>query len=752
MWLIDHFNGGTSTQYHMPQVLELGGALDLKLLHAALLTVVRRHEVLRTVYASDGDTVWQEVHEVTAFELPVDEITPQTLEQAVEAECARPFALGSDLPLRGRVLRLSDERHVLVLVMHHIASDGWSSAILVRECCEAYAALAQGRTLALPALPVQYADYAYWQQQEPQQARHAQQLRYWEEKLAGLPTVHSLPLDYPRPTQQSFRGALHRSRLDAELSARLVAACRVQGATLFMGLHAVFSALLSRYSGADDIAIGTPIANREQPEVAALIGFFVNTLVLRVQIDGEGSFADLLRQCRETGLAAYAHQQLPFNELVEALNPARSLSYAALFQVMLSLQNNEQESGSLAGLSVTPMESAQRTAQFDLTLDVKDDGAGLAMSWIYCSDLFTPATIGHLADSFVCLLEAALAAPDAPMARLSLIDGVSRAALLDAGRATLVPAEAACLHQAFALRAASQPAAVALIDGERQWSYGELERAANGLAQRLQTAGAMPGTRVGLCLERSAEVVVGILAILKCGASYVPLDPIYPGERIAFMLGDAAISIVLAQASTRHLVAKGCDVLLLDDGAMPEFDGDWTPVAGHADDQAYVIYTSGSTGQPKGVMVSHANVARLFSSTAPWYRFNEQDCWCLFHSYAFDFSVWEIWGALLHGGRLVVVPRAVAQSTPDFYQLVRDQRVTVLNQTPSAFYAFIEQDQLTPAPLALRTVVFGGEALALDKLRPWFERHSDTAPELVNMYGITETTVHVSYRRIRQID
>ncbi|MDZ5637388.1 amino acid adenylation domain-containing protein, partial [Janthinobacterium sp. GMG1] len=325
-----------------------------------------------------------------------------------------------------------------------------------------------------------------------------------------------------------------------------------------------------------------------------------------------------------------------------------------------------------------------------------------------------------------------------------------RERLLQLGRATQSTAPAQCLHQLFTAQALATPQAVALTDGERHWTYAELEAASNQLAHRLLASGAAPGACVGLCLERSGEVVQAILAILKCGAAYVPLDPIYPAERIAYMLDDAAVTLVVAQVATRASAGTGT-VVLLDDA-----DGTWPvhapQVAVSATAQAYVIYTSGSTGKPKGVMVSHANVARLLTSTEGWFGFGAADTWCLFHSYAFDFSVWEIWGALLHGGRLVVVPRAVAQSTPEFYQLVREQGVTVLNQTPTAFYAFMEEDRQVQALLALRWVVFGGEALALDKLLPWFELHADTAPQLVNMYGITETTVHVTYRAISRAD
>ncbi|MDH0865611.1 non-ribosomal peptide synthetase [Mitsuaria sp. GD03876] len=827
LWLIDGLGGGRSLEYHMPVALTLTGELDDARLEAALREVVRRHEVLRTVYAEvDGEPV-QRVRGDESFALeredvPVDAgdvdngeratavgktaqrdapthgastheaavreaaVREAAIRSAVARVVDEPFALSSALPIRARLLRLSPREHVLVVVLHHIASDGWSTGVLVRDFLAAYDALGRDEAPAWPVLPIQYTDYAAWQHGATQQARLQDQLTYWTRQLAQLPEIHGLALDRPRPARRRHHGAALRTTLDSGLTGALEALCRARGATLFMGLHAVFSALLARFSGESDIVVGTPSANRERPELADLIGFFVNTLVLRVRVDGEQDFEALLAQSRRTVLEAQAHQALPFERLVQALRPARSLSHSPLFQILLAMQEDDQAPAQLDGVQVDALEVPVESAQFDLALEASRgaDGA-LELLWRYDTDLFDEASIQGFAQGLRWLAAAAVQTPDRAIQSLALVSPQERQALLALGQARVAPTPVqGSLAQRFLAQAARTPEAVALVDGQRQWRYDELAKASAALANRLHASGVRRGDRVGVFMSRSAHVVVALLAVLRRGAAYVPLDAMYPDERVAGILEDAQVRTVVADAVTaprlgerdhvRADVDLDIDINLdtrtdanananakggarangdgeanSDVGTTAGADGDWASdeVDAGPEDLAYLIYTSGSTGQPKGVMVTHANVLRLFERTDSVFRFGAGDVWALFHSFAFDFSVWEMWGALLHGARLVVVDHEAARSTPLFHALVAEHGVTVLNQTPSAFQAFMEEDRRSPRALALRLVIFGGEALDLRRLVPWFERHGERA-RLVNMYGITETTVHVTHRDV----
>ncbi|HJX27332.1 MAG TPA: amino acid adenylation domain-containing protein, partial [Thermoanaerobaculia bacterium] len=514
---------------------------------------------------------------------------------------------------------------------------------------------------------------------------------------------------------------------------------RREGATLFMVLLAGFQALLSRASGQDDLAVGSPVAGRNRVETEGLIGFFVNTLVLRGGLTGERTFRELLGRVREKALAAWLHQDVPFEKLVEELAPERSLAHAPLFQVALVLQNAPVESLEIGTLRLRPVSLEGTTAKFDLTLTLEERDGGLHGIVEHASDLFDATTIDRLLAGFERLLAEAVAGPDLRAAELPLLGAAERHQLVvEWGGVREEHAAAWTLHDRFAERARRSPEAPALSCGDVTVTYAELQRRSNQLAHWLRGHGVGPESRVGLRLERSVDLVVGILGVLKSGAAYVPLDPGSPRERIAFVLEDADIRIVVGPEELERLEG------------MP--DGDLAPLA-DASSLAYVIYTSGSTGRPKGTLITHASVARLFDATEAWFGFDERDVWTLFHSYAFDFSVWEIWGALLYGGRLVIVPWEVSRSPELFLDLLGRERVTVLNQTPSAFaqLAAVEARR-GDVETDLRLVIFGGEALDPASLEPWFERHGDARPRLVNMYGITETTVHVTYRPLSAVD
>jgi len=736
-----------SPLYNMPGALRAEGPLDGAVLARCLGEIVRRHEALRTVFAVQEGSPVQVIVPAEPFPLPVVDLAglPERAREALAAtlireEAARPFDLARGPLLRGLLLRLAERDHTVLLTLHHIAGDGWSLGLLVREIAALYPALAAGRPSPLPplpALPVQYADYALWQRSWLQGEVLAGEIGWWAGKLAGLPPLLELPTDRLRPAAQSHRGASRPVRLPAALTRQADSMARREGATLFMVLLAAFQALLARHSGQDDLAVGTPVAGRNRVETEGLIGFFVNTLVLRGDLAGDPTFRELLGRARETALAAYLHQDVPFEKLVEELAPERNLAHAPLVQAMLVLQNAPFQSLEIEALNLRPAGVETATAKLDLTLTLEERDGGLVGTVEYATDLFDAPTVDRLFAGFERLLAAAVAGPERRAEELPLLGEAERQQLLEWGAIREEVPAASTLHDRFAARARQSPEAPALTCGGLTVTYGELNRRANRLAHWLRRLGAGPESRVGLRLDRSVDLVVGILGVLKAGAAYVPLDPGSPLERLAFVMEDADIRIVVGAEEIQQ--TEG-----LPDGDL-EISGD----GGDASSLAYVIYTSGSTGRPKGTLVTHANVTRLFDATEDWFGFGERDVWTLFHSYAFDFSVWEIWGALLYGGRLVVVPWEVSRSPEQFLELLDRERVTVLNQTPSAFAQIARTEAALPD---LRLVIFGGEALDPASLEPWFARRGDERPRLVNMYGITETTVHVTYRPLRATD
>ncbi|MCS9918352.1 amino acid adenylation domain-containing protein [Pseudomonas aeruginosa] len=752
-----------SAAYNIPVALRLKGPLRRDALQGALDLLVQRHETLRTTFVEHDGAPRQVIH--PTLPIAIEERRPpvagEDLKGLVETEAHRPFDLQRGPLLRVLLLPLATDECVLVLTLHHIIADGWSMQVLVDELIRVYAALRHDQPPALAELPIQYADFAAWQRQWMDGGERERQLDYWVSRLGGEQPLLELPSDRPRPQQQSHRGRRIGIPLPAELAEALRRLAQAEQGTLFMLLLASFQALLHRYSGQNDIRVGVPIANRNREETEGLIGFFVNTQVLRAELDGQLPFRELLRQVRQAVVEAQGHQDLPFEQLVDALQPERSLSHAPLFQVMYNHQRDDHRGSRFASLGELEVEDLAwdvQTAQFDLTLDTYESSNGLLAELTYATDLFDASSAERIAGHWLNLLQSIVARPEARIAELKLLDEAeARADLLQWNPHPQDFPPASCLHRQIERQAAERPRATAVVYGERALDYGELNLRANRLAHRLIELGVGPDVLVGLAAERSLEMIVGLLAILKAGGAYVPLDPRYPSDRLGYMIEDSGIRLLLTQRAARERLplGEGLPCLLLDAehewAGYPESD---PQSAVGVDNLAYVIYTSGSTGKPKGTLLPHGNVLRLFDATRHWFGFSADDAWSLFHSYAFDFSVWEIFGALLHGGRLVIVPHETSRSPEDFLRLLCRERVTVLNQTPSAFKQLMQvacAGQEVP-PLALRHVVFGGEALEVQALRPWFERFGDRAPRLVNMYGITETTVHVTYRPLSLAD
>ncbi|MFK1474468.1 pyoverdine non-ribosomal peptide synthetase PvdD, partial [Pseudomonas aeruginosa] len=750
-----------SAAYHIPSALRLRGRLDVDALQRSFDSLVARHETLRTRFRLEGGRSYQQVQPAVSVSIEREQFGEEGLIERIQAIVVQPFDLERGPLLRVNLLQLAEDDHVLVLVQHHIVSDGWSMQVMVEELVQLYAAYSQGLDVVLPALPIQYADYALWQRSWMEAGEKERQLAYWTGLLGGEQPVLELPFDRPRPARQSHRGAQLGFELPRELVEAVRALAQREGASSFMLLLASFQALLYRYSGQADIRVGVPIANRNRVETERLIGFFVNTQVLKADLDGRMGFDELLAQARQRALEAQAHQDLPFEQLVEALQPERSLSHNPLFQVLFNYQSEARGNGQAFRFDELQMESVQfdsRTAQFDLTLDLTDEEQRFCAVFDYATDLFDASTVERLAGHWRNLLRGIVANPRQRLGELPLLDAPERRQTLSEWNpAQREYAVQGTLQQRFEEQARQRPQAVALILDEQRLSYGELNARANRLAHCLIARGVGADVPVGLALERSLDMLVGLLAILKAGGAYLPLDPAAPEERLAHILDDSGVRLLLTQGHLlEHLPRQaGVEVLAIDGLVLDGYaESDPLPTLS-ADNLAYVIYTSGSTGKPKGTLLTHRNALRLFSATEAWFGFDERDVWTLFHSYAFDFSVWEIFGALLYGGRLVIVPQWVSRSPEDFYRLLCREGVTVLNQTPSAFKQLMavacSADMATQQP-ALRYVIFGGEALDLQSLRPWFQRFGDRQPQLVNMYGITETTVHVTYRPVSEAD
>jgi len=723
---------------------------------------VARHESLRTVFRSVEGVPLQVVTPVRAVPFEVVDLYSQSadeeeMQQRLKERSRRPFDLSRDLMLRATLLQVGEDEYWLLLVIHHIASDGWSMGVLLRELGILYEAFRKGQPSPLPELAIQYSDFARWQREWLQGEVLEKQLSYWRKRLAGAPAVLQLWTDHPRPGQPRREGARETVVLEEGLTASLAALAREEGATLFMILLAGFQALLHRYTGQTDLAVGSPIANRNQAETQGLIGFFVNTLVLRADLSGDPSFREVLGRVRERALEAYEHQDLPFQKLLEALEPERSFSHSPLFQAMFVLKEAQGGLG-LPGVSARAEEIGSGTAKFDLMLSLQEAGRQIR-GWIeYATELFEAETIRRMVGHYETLLTSAVRVPDQRISTLPLLSEAERRRILaDWGAAKAEHPADTVIHELFEAQAALRPGSVAVVCGEQQLTYHELNARASQLARHLRNLGVGPEALVGLCAEPSLEMIVGLVGILKAGGAYVPLDPSYPRERLALMLEDTQSAVILTQqALVNSLPPHKAHVLCMDsDWEAIKQEGTTDIESGVAPSNlAYVIYTSGSTGRPKGVLITHHNVFRLFKATHAQFGFDENDVWTLFHSYSFDFSVWEIWGALFYGGRLVVVPGWMRRSPEAFHALLCREQATVLGQTPSAFRQLNNADASAESArsLALRLIIFGGEAIDLQDIKSWFARHGDQTPRLVNMYGITETTVHSTYRFLTEED
>ena len=755
LWFLDQLEPNSSF-YNVPLALHLAGDLQADILEKSLQKIIQRHEALRTNFTTIEGNPVQVIKPESNWQLTLVNVKDspkyredQEIKKWLEIHSHQPFDLANDSLIRATLLKLSDTEYFLLICLHHIVSDGWSMGVFIEELTTLYNAYTKGLEPLLPELPIQYADFAIWQREYLQGEIRQNQLNYWQKQLAAAPALLHLPTDRPRPPEQRFEGDRINGILSPELSQGLNRLSREQGVTLFMTLLTAFKVLLYRYTGETDILVGTPIANRTRSELNGLIGFFVNTLVLRTDLARNPSFSELLKQVRETATDAYDHQDLPFEMLVESLQPERNMSYTPLFQVMFGLDNEIVDSIDLEGIKATRQPLEFKTSKFDLSLSIQVKEAGLTAIWEYNTDLFDKSTIERLSGHFVNLLTGIIANPEQTVSQLPLLTESERNQLLfDWNQTEIDYKNDLCLHQLFEQQVKQNPQAIAVKLEDEFLTYEELNCKANQLAHYLQSLGVKSDSLVGIFVERSLDMIIGILGILKAGGAYVPLDINYPQERITYLIEDTQLSIVLTQSKFIEQLPKFIPNTIC-------LDQDWSIIAKQSTvsplvevDQhnlAYIIYTSGSTGQPKGVMIEHRSVVNYILTTILEYGITSEDQILQFSSICFDASVQEIFVSLLSGATLVLRTEEMLRSSEDFWQCCQKWQLTVLG-IPTAYWHQLASE-LTPDTLPIlskiKLIVIGGEAIQPAKVQQWqtVTGQYSPLPRLLNGYGPTEATI-----------
>ena len=753
MWFFDRLEPNSSA-YNMAGAVRLNGQIHVVALEKTFSEIIRRHEVLRTNFLDrDGQTVVQirtaadvnlRLIDIRGFSHQADEI-----ETLTTAEAQKPFDLTHDSLIRFTLIQVADTEYILLLTMHHIVSDGWSIDILVQEIATLYQAFIVDKPSPLPELEIQYVDFAVWQRQCLQEETLESHLNYWQQQLADVPTLLELPTDRPRPAVQSFDGASYQSVIPIKLAEAIDKLTQQEGVTLFMTLLAAFDVLLYRYTGQTDVLIGSPIANRNHAEIENLIGFFVNTLVLRNDLSGNPTFRELLQRVREVALEAYTYQDLPFEMLVETLQPERNLSHSPLFQVMFILQNTPMSDLELSGVTLSPVKTEGSVSTFDLTLELTSTNEGLIADWEYNTDLFDASTIARMAEHFEMLLTDISTNPDRQISHLSLLTTSEQQQLLwDWNDTQADYLQDLCIHQLFEGQVEKTPDAVALVSEDQQLSYRELNAKANQLAHYLKKLGVKSEVLVGICVERSLDMVIGLLAILKAGGAYLPLDCSYPQERLAFMLADANIEVLLIQKHLQQALPnyRG-QIICLDDNDIWSRDKITNPISeSKPENLAYVIYTSGSTGQPKGVMITRQNLLNFCQAAISAYEITSTDRILQFASVSFDVAAEEIYPGLIQGATIYLRTTEMLHSPSDFWQHCQAWELTLLD-LPTAYWQQLTSGLVnspTQLPASVRLMIIGGERANPVLVRLWQEQVGEY-PQLINAYGPTETTVEATY-------
>ncbi len=751
LWFLDQLEPATAT-YNLSKIIRLKGKLEVSALQQALQAVVDRHEILRTSFVSENGQASQRITPFLQADLPLADLSNFSADYR-QAEKMRlishaietPFDLSQTPLWRLHLLRLNESEHLLIIVFHHIISDGWSISIFLNELGTGYDHSSQ-----LPDLPIQFADYACWQQEYLQSEILAEQVNYWREHLRSAPAFLELPTDKPRPAVQKYRGAQISKFVSAKLLKKLKSLSQREGVTLYMTLLSAFQVLLMRYSGQEQVVVGTPIAGRPKTETESLIGFFVNTLALCGNLEGDPKFIELLQRTRERALGAYAHQEMPFEKLVEALQPERSLSYSPIFQVMFAMQNAPDMSAHWKDISLTPVKFASTTAKFDLSLDVYEKPEGLEVWLEYDRDLFAAETAERMLTQWEILLEGIVENPVQQISQLPLLTAQETQQILSNWNAPTVEVPKLSLHQLIEEQAARTPEAIAVAFDGKKITYAELNKRANFLAHHLLKFGVSPEMIVGLCVERSLEMVVGVLAILKAGGAYLPLDPNYPAERLAHMLSDANVKVLLTQKHLQQrLPEHSAEVIYLDDlykNFQSEiFDGKNLKTEMSAENLAYVIYTSGSTGQAKGVMVTHGNVVNAFAAWEQAYKLSSLKSHLQMASFSFDVFTGDFVRALCSGAKLVICPTDYLLEPDRLYDLMRTEEIDSAEFVPAVMRPLLEHLEESNLRLDfMRLVVVGSDTWQREEYRK-LRRLCGSQARVVNSYGVTEATIDSTY-------
>jgi amino acid adenylation domain-containing protein len=752
LWFLDRVDPGRSV-YNIGLGVRFRGALDESKMQRTLDMLVERHESLRTrIIDADGSPA-AEIVDATNAPLRIIDLShlePEAREREMrrlQTEALRePFDLGTGPPSRFVLIRLGSDEHVLCYAIHHAAGDGWSLRLAIDETCRIYEALAAGRVPDLPALPVQYVDYAGWERDQLHSGRMATDLVFWKRQLAGAPAVLELPLDRPRPAMQSFRGTRLRRHFDAGFLQSLKERSRQESATLFMTLLAAWQVVLHRHSAQDDVVVGSPVANRGQPALENLIGCLVNNIALRGNLAGNPRFTDYLAQVKQTTLDAFSHTELPFDVVVEALNPQRTASHAPVFQVLFTLLSFPIEVPPPPGLAIDPIESDTGASRFDIILEVHERHGQLRAEYEYATDLFDADTITRLHEHFASVLAAIIRDPTQLIGELPLLSEAEQRLLAGWNDTRFEHDRGRCVHELLEHSVRAQPSAVAVIDASETLTYSQLDRRANQLANLLRGRGIGSGMLVGICVDRTVDMPVALAAVLKCGAAYVPLDPTHPADRLCYALGDAAACCVITlRRYAPQLAGSSASLLLLDElRSELEAQSDERPAGVCApEDLAYVIYTSGSTGRPKGVQVEHRNVVSFLEAMRHEPGMRATDLLLAVTTLSFDIAGLEMWLPLSVGGRIVIAARADTVDGTRLAELLQTHGVTVLQATPATWRLLI--DAGWPGSPGLKALC-GGETLPPELVAPLLGRVS----ELWNVYGPTETTIWSTVYRVQE--
>ncbi len=759
LWFIDKLSG--STNYHVPTVLHMDGKLHYGALEFSLKEIVNRHHVLRTVFAEESGTVFQYVLNQYNWNLPITDLSehPGNLNDRISAVIAKPFDLSSDVVMRAQLFRMTESKHVLVVVIHHIAFDGASRGIFVSEAIELYLSRKRNSVPELPPLLIQYADYAYWQRTKVDSRVRERALTYWVDKLTGVATL-DIPTDFTRPATQSGRGAAAYHTIDRIVLDKINAMAQQHDVTSYVFLLAVFKLFLYRYSREKDVCVGSPISNRVFRNVEHLIGFFVNTVALRTSLDNPDenvplSFSELLQRVKVTTIDALRYQDAPFEKVIERVEKSRDMSRHPLFQVFFALHRDESSDRAPDDeIILHGVEPDNPTTQFDLTLNITESQNGLQLKMSFSTDLFVRERIERMLRMYEQLMLGVVEKIESPIDSFRLITDEEERLLLESLTSKPEPRNTRNIINILSEQMRTVPDKVAVTTASGSMTYRELDHYSNWIAKSILDKGIRTQSLIVICMDRSLSMIAGVVGILKAGSAYVPVDPDYPEERIRYIINDSDTPLVISKESLSAVFKterQQNKLLLVDDDFDATSEQTGLPqVDINPDDIAYVIYTSGTTGRPKGALITHRNVVRLMIPDNPLFDFSSSDTWTLYHSFCFDFSVWEMYGALFFGGRLVVVSREVSRDPVRFSELIDRERVTVFNQTPSAFYTFQDAYCSRVSQSSVRYVIFGGEALRPSNLRRWSDLFRDC--KLINMYGITETTVHVTFKEISQRD